>query len=409
MGKGLAFLTLKHWHPQNKTNREKKWQNEQRDRDNKRKQREREAQKKQEEELHATRMMIARQKGPNSEEYVKALEREPVAWMYNAPPGLNAALAEQREKMKKQQMRKEWEVAMTGMARDERRQMEKQLEEGLSVHERNTRRHAYLKDAPMQGDWIRNCETVHKPFGKQVKNVKCFKCGEWGHRVGDRECKFSSFNFFDTKISRQTSTTTKQMAESASKAKRGQLKTEGGLKTESETTDNLPKKEDGTEMSEDKTDEKEDSEEDPNADKNQNNKDDPMQMMQATAPQFTHDTLVYKGHVLGNVDGMHGSYAADDPLQQIVGVSEDDDVDPSLDESKISSMTSEQKLLLLKKLKQENKILKKRKKKRKRRKSRRRSVSSSESSSEDSSSSSSSSSAPRLRRRKSKKRQRKRR
>lgn len=28
----------------------------------------------------------------------------------------------------------------------------------------------------------------HKPFGVQIRMIKCIKCGKWGHQAGDREC-----------------------------------------------------------------------------------------------------------------------------------------------------------------------------------------------------------------------------
>ena len=36
-----------------------------------------------------------------------------------------------------------------------------------------------------------------KPMGGLLRNVRCFKCGIWGHSVGDRECKLTGWNPFD--------------------------------------------------------------------------------------------------------------------------------------------------------------------------------------------------------------------
>jgi CBF1 interacting corepressor len=45
---------------------------------------------------------------------------------------------------------------------------------------------------------VDNVMSVHfKPMGATLRNVKCFKCGIWGHSVGDRECKLSGWNPFD--------------------------------------------------------------------------------------------------------------------------------------------------------------------------------------------------------------------
>ncbi|KAL3823365.1 hypothetical protein ACHAXA_008860, partial [Cyclostephanos tholiformis] len=35
-----------------------------------------------------------------------------------------------------------------------------------------------------------------KPLGQVLRNVKCVKCGEWGHTMGDRECKLTGWDPF---------------------------------------------------------------------------------------------------------------------------------------------------------------------------------------------------------------------
>jgi len=36
-----------------------------------------------------------------------------------------------------------------------------------------------------------------KPLGKEVRNVRCMRCGKWGHRSGDRECSMRNENPLD--------------------------------------------------------------------------------------------------------------------------------------------------------------------------------------------------------------------
>lgn len=35
--------------------------------------------------------------------------------------------------------------------------------------------------------------TFH-PLGKEIRNVRCMRCGVWGHRSGDRECAMKDQN-----------------------------------------------------------------------------------------------------------------------------------------------------------------------------------------------------------------------
>ena len=51
----------------------------------------------------------------------------------------------------------------------------------------------WQKNAPRDSHFndmgeVRNSIFNHKPFGIEVRNVKCLKCGEWGHSNFDRVC-----------------------------------------------------------------------------------------------------------------------------------------------------------------------------------------------------------------------------
>lgn len=45
-----------------------------------------------------------------------------------------------------------------------------------------------LKNAPLAGEYRSDIAVTFKPFGKQLRQVRCRRCGQWGHRTDDREC-----------------------------------------------------------------------------------------------------------------------------------------------------------------------------------------------------------------------------
>ncbi|CAM9489946.1 unnamed protein product, partial [Ascophyllum nodosum] len=64
---------------------------------------------------------------------------------------------------------------------------------GVSLAEQQER-FPFLKDAPVEHAYAADVKVNFKPFNNIVRHVKCMRCGEWGHRSGDRECKLINEN-----------------------------------------------------------------------------------------------------------------------------------------------------------------------------------------------------------------------
>jgi len=58
--------------------------------------------------------------------------------------------------------------------------------------------HPMLRNAPVEGTYVKNmAKVMYKPFNDVIRNIQCSRCGEWGHRFGDRECALRDYNPHD--------------------------------------------------------------------------------------------------------------------------------------------------------------------------------------------------------------------
>ena len=111
--------------------------------------------------------------------------------------------------------------ALTG---DNRTQLEKAVgrrdayNTSLTLEEQ-VARFPSLANAPMKpGMKADNVSVSFKPLGAEIRNVKCLKCGVWGHSKGDRECQLSGWNPFALKSDSVPTAATKAAAAAAAAA-----------------------------------------------------------------------------------------------------------------------------------------------------------------------------------------------
>eukprot|EP01084_Bolivina_argentea_P313405 542737_1 len=198
MGKGLQFLQNKYTHPTNAKQRQKKHAAQQKEKHRKLKQKERQLQLEKEQEEYLIQQTLLAQTllaqtfdKTDSKKYDTALKRHQLSFLYKEPSHFNKHNNSKKTEQLKQLNDLKSNANMTSI---EKNIIEKQIEKNMSIHDRNAHRFDILKNAPITHDYVKNIDVVHKPFGKQIKHVKCVKCGEWGHKIFDRECRFSEYN-----------------------------------------------------------------------------------------------------------------------------------------------------------------------------------------------------------------------
>ncbi|EQC40637.1 hypothetical protein SDRG_01718 [Saprolegnia diclina VS20] len=201
MGGGMKFLNLKGWHPSNKTNQKRIWIAEQK------------AQAKVDAEKDAANeikkdaellrfQQIAASKGDVDAH--KRIDSQKVSFMYQPPPGLQKinekvdageaddAVLAFRSKIEKKAAAKDASKSQRNLER----YVGRRPNEAISIKDQ-VERFPMLKDAPVEGEYTGNIRVNFQPVGVKLRNVKCIRCGEWGHQSGDRECSLREFNPLD--------------------------------------------------------------------------------------------------------------------------------------------------------------------------------------------------------------------
>ena len=141
--KAMSFLNNKSFHPGNAQNRFKLFEAEEK---KKHEDRRTEELKREFEQQQAKREMSGIINGGDP--------TAAMAFMYQAPPGM----------------------------------VQKQKHEKTPAEKDVERHGALLEHAPRAGAHTTEMNVTHKPFGVELRNARCTKCGAFGHQMGDREC-----------------------------------------------------------------------------------------------------------------------------------------------------------------------------------------------------------------------------
>jgi len=155
------FLNQKSWHVNNKANQRKIWIAEQKHQDDIKRQKERQREFEEEQEYFKNKKKL----GISDRELEKNKSQETINFMYAPPPGFI--------------------TEKTAIIPSEKDRSDRDIE---------AEKFPFLKNAPVQGMYTENLKITHKPFGIELRNVKCARCGNWGHTSGDRECPMKDFN-----------------------------------------------------------------------------------------------------------------------------------------------------------------------------------------------------------------------
>ncbi|KAG8382043.1 hypothetical protein BUALT_Bualt05G0035500 [Buddleja alternifolia] len=187
------FLNQKPWHPLSYPNQRRKWIAEQTHAQRERRAEEVAREYAQEQEFLRQTALISK-KEKEKLEMMKA-----VSFMYAKPPGYNpesAKAAETADERKKQEDEKNVNTSQPSV--DEASSSKKTEAMPSAVEKKKPRpKDVFGRALPTEEQFevLKNAPKLEtgvagraKPFGVEIRNVKCLRCGAYGHQSGDREC-----------------------------------------------------------------------------------------------------------------------------------------------------------------------------------------------------------------------------
>ena len=120
-----------------------------------------------------------------------------VNFLYMPPPGLKSALEKEEKERKEKEAQQASNLQQASSSASAPAVTSSRFQSKKKVPLRDIpleERFPFLKNAPTQGTFTENVPIKHKPFGIEIRNVKCARCGQFGHSSGDRECPLRDFN-----------------------------------------------------------------------------------------------------------------------------------------------------------------------------------------------------------------------
>ncbi|KAM3213103.1 hypothetical protein ACQJBY_065862 [Aegilops geniculata] len=181
-----SFLNQKPWHPLSYPNQRRKWIAEQIHTNRARRDEEVQREFAQEQEFFRQTALFSK-KDKEKMEIMKA-----VSFMYVRPPGYNpesakaAEIQDEKKKLDQGDAAEDAVAANTSSMPDDGPEKKKSRPKDVFGRSLPTEQEfEVLKNAPRLDT---GAPARPKPFGVEVRNVRCLRCGNFGHQSGDREC-----------------------------------------------------------------------------------------------------------------------------------------------------------------------------------------------------------------------------
>ncbi|XP_054825751.1 uncharacterized zinc finger CCHC domain-containing protein At4g19190 [Prosopis cineraria] len=190
-----SYLNQKPWHPLSYPNQRRKWIAEQTHAQKQRRAEDVSREYAQEQEFYRQTALISKK------EKEKVEMMQAVSFMYVRPPGYNAEsakAAEMADEKKREELNQPPQDPNTNGTSSSMPPETLRGKDLLSGEKKKPRpKDVFGRPLPTEEEFeiLKNAPRMDtgvagrvKPFGVEVRNVKCLRCGNYGHQSGDREC-----------------------------------------------------------------------------------------------------------------------------------------------------------------------------------------------------------------------------